>query len=1174
MAEIDPDIDKGSNSLRKLLKSNISIQPEEAAKNIDRSNFYETNPDSYSENKEAFDADIESIESVPDLVEKGVREFASQSNQHSALVKEDYSKLNFIEKRIKYWPERIIDLPERRRQLNEHYDKLFEGDLTGEFSEADKEYEADLRLDIEEMSARNYGIDGEGEQFAVEVFGAIGDMFRVNKSIIAASTVAGAGVGGLVSAGIPVPGARVVGVSAGAASGFGTGVGLAFALDAYKQSSRSVIGELRHAVDDKGVPLNLEPRRMLQVSVAVGLLSGLAAGISGKILSSKNPMMKKFISSKTAVKTLMKSPALLAKMQILGATAVTGLSEGGEEAFQEMVQIIGVNFGKMDENEASFINAFNKSVTDIETWKRTGKAALLGGVTGATVTSASGGVVYTRTKRKIAESQNNAKVLQKQNSLVETAAAIKSTKVNELSPNELNTFVRSLVGIDEEVLLTIEDMKEFANTPEKGELLQKYIDPEILRSANELNTTVGISEADMLQIIAEEPTFSDYLRLEPEGKNPKEIRTEAQDFVTRLDEAETKREEIEAGLGVDEELSSEQKAEIESKLNPEGVVNLEGETAIESEQDFIEDIRFEPIEGIVSEEDVQVLNTKELDARLVVSKNINIEEEARFDKVEEKIFRDIDSKDVETQIKSLDKEHQIISRFQRDDPTIEEYDRVIVNHKKKGFSALAIDPRYLTEDQREIFLKSETLRKRKTFVEGGVDPDEAAAMAGVEDGDALLKMLNETPTKAEIKRNRTQRKIELRTRVQQTTLQARSAARDAAFTKMTKLKLQQMDHFRSKEWPTLKRGTIKIIGRTPTVAGLNRKAKVVVDKTLVRNIKPKKYEYGEIKSKRKAVESWLKTEFEQSYKNIEASALNNELRRESINAKEQVVRADKFWKRVKSDSNQKALKDAGMLKAMAEFTDVYKMSIKPRGITELNSFTTFIKKQDAAGDFTPYIPERLNDVTKSSRDMTVEQYAAITEMGEYILAKAKKKNEIVKLTEDRKEFMTAEKISQEIKEVTEAHANFDPKKADKVDPKYTGLAEAAADKVKTSLSMFSTIKTNVIELDEFVPGGYFQNLIGEPIKKARDSKRLEMFNLESSDKKIINEYGLAKFKKMFNQFIEVPEFNDMHSLGDGEGTIRKIDLLTLMAYMGDPEGRKSMINFTTRKGERLSIDQL
>ena len=1249
--ELKPDV--GADNLRKIVKANIAVEPAEAAKNIDRSNFYEMSPDQYSKNKESFDPEFESIDRVPSSLEENTRKFGAQSDQHAALVKDDYSKLNFIEKRIKYYDERIIELPNLRREANE----LYRRKMNDDFDETDQEYLDDLNITMSDMQERTYGIDGEGEQFVVEVFSAVGDMARSyyeNKGIIAGATAAGAGVGGLATLGVPIPGARVVGAGAGAAAGFTSGIALASYVDAFQETSASTYGELENAVNEQGESLNLEPERMKQVSYGVGILSGVAAGVSGKILSSKNPLMKKFISSKTAAKTLSQSPALLAKMQILGSIATTVGSEGTEEAFQELVQIVGVNFGKMDESEASFTNAINNAVTDLETWQQVGKAGLLGGVTGGVIQGASGALAYKRNKTNINESQEmtrvlqkkrateemNNKTLEKQNSLTETVAAIKSTKVDKLAPNEINKFIKSLIGVDQEVMMSIEDMKEFADTPEKGALLNKYIDPKVLESANELNTVVSINESDAVRIMVDEPTFSDYLKLDPDSKNPKEIRTESQDFVSRLDEAQTRRDEIESNLGVDQKMSPDEQLELEAMLEPEtssikkirkqsqeinaqifevneeirtatdgtrenvpvelqtklddllgqreGVLQQYDEfkatrDAVQNEQQFYDDIRFEPIEGIVSEEDVQILNTKELDARLEIANALNEESDAKSDRIDNRIIKDVDAKDVESQIKALDKEFKIISRF-TDSKEVYKADSIesdrMSAHKKKGYGPLAIDPKSLPEDLKEIYFRTpnDNIKKRKVFVEGGIDIEEAAGLAGLDSGADLLKMLSETPTKSEIKNKRAQRKIELENRVKQTTDRSRQTRRDEAFTKITQLRLKQMDYFKNNEWTTLKRGVIKIAGRTPTVEGLNRKAKNVVGKTLVKDLNPRKFESGEINSRKKATESWLKTEFEQSYKHTEASALNNELRKETINAKEKIAKAEKFWKKLDSPTMQKTLKDSGLLKAMNEFTDVYKMTNSGKGLTELKSFEKFIRKQDERGDFTPNIPERLNDVTQSSKEMTVEQYVAITEMGQYIANKARLKNKLLKAQADRTELQTQEKVSLEVEEATKSHPSYNTDKAKQNLAAPKNATEAFMRQVKkrvaTSMSIFSSIKSNVAELDNYQFGGYFQKMIGEPIKVARDAKRQEMYDVEALDRSIINEYGEKEFKDMYNTFVDVKEFKDIATLGDGDGKIKKIELLTLMAYMGDPEGRRSVENFVTSKGNRLTVDQV
>lgn len=1150
------------------------VQPQEAAKNIENATLFDIEPDTYVELKPHFTKDVDSIEKVPKKMEEATKEFSTQSQQHRSLASNDLNKLNFIEKRVKYYKERIIDIPEMNRESVDLYNKKMEGNL----SEEEEIYLKGLDKNLEQMNEEHHGVDGDGEQFFVEVLSAAGDMLRSytdNKALIGTSIATGATLGAGIGLTIPMVGTTLVGAKVGAIGGTVTGFGLAGFWDGYKMMKGSVYKELEYARDAEGIRLAVDEDTKVAVSHAVGAIGGIAEGLSGMVLAKGNPLLKRFLSAKGAVKTLTKNPALLAKMSVLGHMAKSAAAEGGTEGLQEFIQIVGVNFAKMDDTEASFLNALENSLTK-ETLERVKQAGKLGAATGGFVAGVTSVPGYKGLKQRHALAQQKARdkgyVLEKQNQILEVVSTLNSTEMKDLSPGELKSFKEKIYKnfVGQEAWFTLEDLRDFADSDEKVEFINQIIDPsgELNRMSKELNTPVMLQEGDLLTLAEEYPETTDYIRLKPDGENPREVRTAAQEHVEKLKEAEAKRDAIFDSLGSEEDVTPEKVAELDALLNPEEELR-----EINNEQDLYEDIAFEPIEGIVTKEEVEILNTKELDARIEVATNLKDKVDKKFDNTEDRILRDVNAKDEIAEVESYEREHAIIDRFNDTKNTSEAALAAKSKHSRKGRSPIAIDPKSLPEDLKVIYSDNKNLKKRKAFVKGGLHIEDAAALAGVENGTELLKILAETPSKSEILKSREQRKIALKNRIKQTTKPARNDARDKAFTKLTNSRIDQMKYLISKEWSTMKRGIIKIASKLPTVEGLNREAKSLINKTRLKDLKPSRFASGEKRSRKKATQHWLKTEFESTFKALQAAALNNELHKESLNAKEKIQKAEKFWKNLKKPRVQQTLKDAGMLKVIEEFTDVFKMTTETKGLTELKAFNKFIEQQVEEGNYTPTVPKRLEAVQESAREMTVEQYLTISEMGQFILHKARTKNKLAKIAQDRKELMTAEKIAEEIDTHAKEHVNYDEKRSESKSPKYLSVTDSWKKKLASFVTSTNSLKTIATELDEWkVNNGFFYETFAKPIKDAYTSKRLEMHEIEANDKKIVESYGLKKFQKMFNEFVEVPEFSNIPTLGDGQGNIRKIDLLTLQAYMGDPQGREAVLNFITRKNEKLPIE--
>lgn len=1158
--------------------------PEIAAKNIDRANLFEMSPDSYSSMSSQLDKEAEAIERTPAQIGKGTEEYMTQSSQHAALAKEDVGILSTIEKRATFYKQQIFDVPNLNREITDLTNrKISEGSL----SEGEEEYLQNLNQTIGQINSQAPDDIGDKEGLAVEVVSAAGDMIRSyweNKALfagtVATNTAIAAGAGALAGGVGAGPGAI-----AGFTAGIGTAMGLVGAVDGFYSARASVYNELTYAVDDQKNPLNIPHDKKANVATTVGIISGAMGAVSGKLLASNNPLLKRFASPKLVSKLLTSSPSIMAKSAIVGGILKSIVSEGTEESLQEVVQIIGTEFGKLDDTEASFENSFTnlaealKNSATYKTLEQAGRAGLVGGLTGGlfeTITSAPGYSNLKENYTKIKEMDTNrTNLLAAKENILNIAEDVKQTKMNKLSPEEMSNFnkkIMSVAGIDENVFFELDELRQFANTPEKGKALSSVLDPnsQVVKMAQQLGTAVEMNTADLIKITTEFPDITDIMKLSPASETVKQAVENSQDFVKRLQDSDARRAEILKSLGVDQDITPEIKAQLDELNKP-----IKDRQPFADEFDYLDSVSFVEREGVMSKEEAEAFNTTHLDARLAVAKSLKEDVDSKYATLDNKIFKDVNTKDIQQDLKTLDTEFNIVDSFSDTKNKSEASQAITVRHKKKGFSPSAIDPKSLPQDLKTKYLNDEVLRKRKVFVDGGLDLEESAALNGVNSGVELLDVLANTPKKSEIIKNRKQREIELKNRIHNTTNPSRQVQRDAAFSNLTKIYLREMKHLTSKEWPTLKRGIIKIASKVPSVESLNTKAKNTVNNLKVKDLNANRFLQGERKSSRQALKDYVDGKFESAFINKERAAQNNELRKETVNALEKVTSYKKFWKRMSSASNQQELKDAGMSKAMNEFMTLYKLDGSNKNVSEQNSFNKFVKDQVAAGGYVPVIPDRLDNTQVSSSDLTFEQYKTITEMGQFMLHTAKVKNKLTKLNEKRTDIRTAEMVAAEIETNTKKNVNYDIKKTESKNPRYMSFTEKVRNGVATSASSVSSTKTVISQLDNYEINGYFHNLIGEPIKEARTVKRTEISEIESHDKKIIETfYGVEKFKKMFNEFIEVPEFANIPTIGDGEGNIRKVDLLVLQAYMGDPDGKAAMDKFVRRDGSNITVEEI
>ena len=205
-----------------------NTKPEEAAQNIERSEMFNIPPDSYKDLKPNLEQEAEVLER-PTATTDGVGQYMKQSSQHASVARDDIDTMGYMERQARFIWNHVSELPTIDREIvdlnNDHMDNPEQWD-------DNKQQILDgLNSERAEKGQEDYGIEGPIEKLPGQVLGVVSDIARGvgdNAALVATTTAAGAGLGGAVSLGIPIPGARVVGVgAAGAAEVGASGVGAA-----------------------------------------------------------------------------------------------------------------------------------------------------------------------------------------------------------------------------------------------------------------------------------------------------------------------------------------------------------------------------------------------------------------------------------------------------------------------------------------------------------------------------------------------------------------------------------------------------------------------------------------------------------------------------------------------------------------------------------------------------------------------------------------------------------------------------------------------------------------------------------------------------------------------------------------------------------------------------------
>lgn len=1178
--------------------------PPEAAKNISRSNLVEVTPDAYKESAATYDPEIEALEQ-PTKAHRAVAELATTSAQHASIVKPDLKKLNRFERFVDFTGSRMNAIPETQREISKlQREKYFN---PSKFNEDKQLIINQLNVDLQAEQEIDYELS-DGEEFAGEVVGGVTDMlrgFKDNADIIMKTTAIGAGTMALLSAPIPVPGSTILATKVGAVKGLVTGVALAGFNDGFDQMSGMFFNEMENAKDKDGNPLAIDKDTIRYTGTAVGVLGGAISATIGYGLAKGNPFIRNTIP-KTIVKKIVANPSFAAKMKVLGYITKSVAEGGIGEGVTEAMTIIAEEYTKSTKNkEDPWENILTEKTLD-----RVIEAAKIGAGTSGAIATITGVPGYSKEKRnyvvqeslrtKVAEEsvtlnddgsvtlpfekqvlppdpvvapedatiKKSVEALETQNDFVNASEQVKNTELKKYNPAEMSAFKRKVygaAGFDKNFYLAVEDLKEWANTAEKLKVAQNLIDSSGALSNPDVD--IDIEPHKFSDIVDQFPDVTEIVKTSPDGMKAKAAR----EYLTSLNEAKAKRAEIMDALGIEGKPTPEQQAVLQEALN-----KVYEKKKILNREDFlsVEEIYPQTIESVLNPDEVAKYKGAQEDSRRQAAKSMEDDVARNYQGLENDLVKLRTEEVIQSELKGLDKKIELLRKFDKA-RTSDKATQLRSTHKKKGHSPLAIDPKYLTEDQKAIYLDNETLKRRKMFVQGGLSPNEVASMTGLKSGDDVLKFVAFTPDTKDVLKSRKDKAEIIRKRVKADIEPVKTEAQDQVFTNVTLGHLRGLKVLKDKHWPQMKGSIKRIVRKLPTIEELNVEAKDTVKGIRVKDLEPRKFAIAEKKANDRALNSILDNDPETAFDAKENAARNSELAKESTRAKKLVVKAETYLKKITKDRNfAKVLKEAGK-----DYEDAYNFIIEnykldttsKRGVAEKAAFDKFVENRVQEGKVNFEIPERFNDARESASEMTVEAYLAIADVVRGLENDARKKNKLSRKFREQEMVQTLEAIVEKGIELTQEHPDFDPKNAEVVPEGSIPISEKLKAGFDTSINLLSNIKNIADILDQGKRNGYFTELLVKPVTDARTNKRQKMFDINNRLKELDATFD-NKLSKNINIRVFVPEFANFASLGYGE--MRKSQLMMLLGYMGDPAGRKRIENFVSVKDKDGNINPI
>lgn len=590
------------------------------------------------------------------------------------------------------------------------------------------------------------------------------------------------------------------------------------------------------------------------------------------------------------------------------------------------------------------------------------------------------------------------------------------------------------------------------------------------------------------------------------------------------------------------------------------------------------------IRTVLPDSTIKSIDDATMDLRKRVVSNLKDAQVHEMNQVIDTVVEQAKEAEAETQAQRLENHPglAIVERFFNGEPKFgPSATELKAPHHKGGFTAFAIDPRFLEENQKH-YLESKQLKSHKVFVKGGITPDRAANLVGVKDGDTLLKLLSETPTRKEVIENR----------VQQREASIREAAQDSVDLNETAMikglheranhTIKDMELLLELNPAAAKKGFKVIALRLPIIQELTNKAQNAVEQTKVGELNVNQFKVGDRKSHRIAFNAVLKWDLVTAFVNKEAQALNIELTAATHVAIGEVNRDLRFINRMSKKRSKKIFAEAGkdFENARDEILDHFNFR-KSQKATELDgSYREYVAQQIELGNGDFKIADRLSDTRQSYREMTVEQLLEVGSKLRMLEHQAKLKNKLYNKFDTEKKTHDLDVIAQDLVASSKLHPNYNEKSKEFVpNDKLTGKTERLLRWSADTGSLLKNFEHILVHADGGQVAGPYHRALMPVIKGIADYKGQgahgegeDLRLLEEQLKKIIHAFneeghknlmnlgpetewfGQTAWDKMSSEILDIPEWQDNELLNYGKRT--RADLLVMMLNRGN-EGNET-----------------
>lgn len=1196
---------------------NMSISPEHAAALMPESDIFSwVDRRLYETSSKIRDRKIER-DTLNDEYERKIAA-QTPSYQESEGYEEDLSVYDKLKEAVqakvgsKLGPERrFIDLGFKRllgQDLSE--DEQWEYAALSEDSKNNfgvKEYGAwDFPLDVAAQVADTATMAARNKELIAGVIGA------------GAATGFGVGVAGgaILGPGSGVTG--IGGAIAGGGLAIGPAMLAAGTYEGYKSMAAQTFTTLDSLTDADGNPIKIDDVTKRYISHGVGVVGSVIEFVGDKALLKNIPFIKKFFKPDAILKDPANASLKKFLIEIGKSASINATTEGFQEIVSIVGEEVGQTYkdGEVSFN-GGLARAAEKLATK-EGANRVGYSMAVGGGAAASFHAGFHGLDSALNRKKQVQSKSNMAnpdlnmsvapmidILDFQDTLDATKMVTETTKLHKLAPEQTQALRKQMVeaGISH-VWVDKEALEKFTGQDKaKAELVRNKID-RTGQAAAAINAPIKIPIQKALEIHDQYPDFSEHMQLEPNGPSPDKVKA----FLEAQKSAEEVRKTVRAKLDVGEKTPAEQawRVEINPAMTDEQVKDLliskdtaeeylkrikqeepanaeeirkkviavkgdlpDAQTAKETlkqalvvedkindvfgEEDYLNQKTFPPaLEKILPKNEVVEVTKSIFDGRKEIANNINETARLEMNKIidlQEEVIRERQS-DIEAEKIKNDPNVAVVDKFYGHNP-----DTVnLETHHKPGKSPFAIDPRLLNDRQKTKYLKDKQIRKHKAFAKGGLSPDAAARLVGVNSGENLLSILSRTPSRKDlIDANVKMRAKEIR-HLAEMSVNLDETKISKAFHKVAEntlglaKKVLDINNNRAVMDKMIKRIAIK----PPTIKEVTRNAKNAVYQTKYADLDEAQFKVGERKSQSIGIHALQDGKFEKAYNALLAQTTNIALTNETHKAIAKVNRVIRFVQKINSDESRAILARAKMVDAVDELLDVFNFDPTKKGQSKEGAFQKVVREQLGAGVANLEIPAEFSEIRENINDMTVEEILVIGDRLKTLFKLASESDQVAAEINAVAEDLHAEAVTHP----DYGKALIKGQGAPNTFENSVALADNAE-------SWLTNMQFLLADLSNKKVGGKFVEAILAPLKgegkyeaEGKAGKVRDIENLQKNFQKIINKVNegasavkkglkITDWDKLQATEVFVEEFKDNPKLKHGKQTLGNLFVMAL-----------------------------